>query len=105
MALVCPDRSIRNLGRNVVAAPIGAFAGANEGKQKMITPTQHDKSEWLRCATAIDDRNSTKARRFRDAATLPPDASMSSKSFDTVQKVYRAWLVFDEVPDEGTANN
>lgn len=62
-----------------------------------ITPTQHEKDEWSRLATAAysSGRNSI-GHSFSVAASLPREGQIRLAYFDALQASYRAWLVSGE---------
>ena len=64
-----------------------------------ITITNHEKSEWSRFAQAAYARgDNATGHRFSAAASLPTNAEMTVAHFDSLQRDYRAWLVFNEFP-------
>lgn len=65
----------------------------------MITPNNHNKREWSRFAGAARSagRHSV-ADLALTAAALPDGTRISTRHFDTLQSMYRAWLVFGEWP-------
>jgi len=66
-----------------------------------IAPTEHDKNEWVRFAQAAYSigRNDI-GTRYSVAASLPRNATIETARFDSLQENYRAWLVFNEFPQE-----
>lgn len=60
----------------------------------MMTPTQHEKNEWSRLATAAyaSGRNDI-GTKFSVAASLPHDGVLPTAYFDELQDTYRRWLV------------
>ena len=64
-----------------------------------LTPTPHEKSEWLRMsASAYREGRIATGRHYAQLASLPPRASLRVDVFDHAQSDYRAWLVFGEWP-------
>lgn len=65
----------------------------------VTTPTEHEKREWSRMATAAysSGRNPI-GHRYSMAATLFRGEPMDLQRFDALQNGYRAWLVFNEWP-------
>lgn len=62
-----------------------------------ITPTDHEKLEWARCAQAMYAREeNANGHKLSAAAALPHGAVMYAEKYDQVAAIYRAWLVFDE---------
>lgn len=59
-----------------------------------MTPTQHEKNEWFRLATAAfaAGRNSMGCR-FSGAACGPDGTRMATATYDSLQADYRAWLI------------
>lgn len=66
----------------------------------MIRVTAHDLSEWQRCAKAMyrNGRNVFGHKLSAAAAVLQHGDAISLERFDELQSVYRAWLVFNEMP-------
>jgi hypothetical protein len=64
-----------------------------------VTPTEHEKREWSRMASAAyrEQRNPI-GHRYSMAATLCHDEPMPLDRFEILQAGYRAWLVFNEWP-------
>lgn len=64
-----------------------------------MVPSQHEKNEWSRFATAAyaNDRNDI-GHRYSAAASLRNSEAMPTERFDALQADYRAWLVFNEWP-------
>lgn len=62
-----------------------------------ITVSQHVKNEWSRFAQAAynNDHNSI-GHRFSRYSAIPNDAQITLAVFDTLQRSYRAWLVFND---------
>jgi hypothetical protein len=59
------------------------------------TPTEHDKAEWSRMAQdAYKTGRNFFGHRYSMAATLRRNEAMRLDVFDTLQHVYRQWLVF-----------
>lgn len=60
----------------------------------LITPSQHEKSEWSRMATAAYclGLNNT-GHTYSTAASLPGDCRMAIWRFDQLQEGYRHWLI------------
>jgi hypothetical protein len=58
------------------------------------TPTAHEKAEWSRMAqdAYASDRNFY-GHRYSGAAALRHDDTLPLTVFDTLQRVYRLWLV------------
>ena len=66
----------------------------------MITPNQHEKDEWTRFAQwAYEHGRDDLGDRYSMAASLACGQRVPDTWFDRHQSVYRAWLVFGEVPD------
>lgn len=65
----------------------------------LITPTQHEKDEWSRMATAAYSimRNDV-GHTYSVAASLPRNGQIRLAYFDHLQSGYRAWLVSGEWP-------
>lgn len=63
----------------------------------MITPNQHEKSEWSRMARAAyaADHNDV-GHRYSAAAALPIAAQMTIARFDDLQGGYRSWLCWND---------
>ena len=59
-----------------------------------IVPTEHDKREWSRLAQAAYacDRNEL-GHKFSMAATLRIGEPCTLAFYDTLQGIYRAWLI------------
>ena len=59
-----------------------------------ITPTEHEKREWSRMATAAykTGRNAI-GHRYSMAATLRIGEPCDVSKFDSLQNDYRAWLI------------
>jgi hypothetical protein len=68
----------------------------------MIHITEHDKAEWSRFAQAAYaiGRNDVGHRFSVAAACTINGQSMPVDRFDYLQGQYRAWLCFNEFPDE-----
>lgn len=65
----------------------------------MITPTEHEKSEWSRMAVAAyARRDNATGHCFSVAASLPRNAGMHVVWFDALMRDYRRWLCFNELP-------
>lgn len=60
----------------------------------VVTPTEHEKSEWARLASAAyaEGRNEI-GHRFSMAATLRHSEACAVKWFDELQGLYRSWLI------------
>lgn len=68
----------------------------------MITPTQHEKNEWSRCAqAAYKAKRNDVGHKLSMAAALRNNESVPLGFYDSVQTVYRKWLVFNELPVQG----
>lgn len=62
-----------------------------------IIPTQHEKNEWSRMATAAYARGINRVgHRYSAAAALPHAGMLEIERFDMLQQGYRAWLVFND---------
>jgi hypothetical protein len=62
-----------------------------------ITPTEHERNEWLRFAYALKDNGyGFRARIYRAHSTL--DKPMSCNRYDSLQRDYRNWLTFGQFP-------
>ena len=60
----------------------------------LITPTQHEKNEWSRMATAAYGASvNSVGHSYSIAASLPNIGTISVAYFDQLQAGYRAWLV------------
>ena len=68
------------------------------GRQWM-TPTEGEKREWSRMATAAyaNDRNDV-GHRYSMAATVRIGGQMSLPNFDKLQAGYRTWLIDNKFP-------
>jgi hypothetical protein len=64
--------------------------------QAVITPTEHDKAEWSRLAQQAYTRNANAiGHRYSVAsACCGVGQEMPLAKFDSLQRDYRAWLVF-----------
>ena len=64
-----------------------------------MQPTENEKREWSRMATAAyaNDRNDI-GHRYSMAATVRIGGQMSLPQFDKLQAGYRKWLCFNEWP-------
>lgn len=61
----------------------------------MITPTHHEKLEWARMAQAAYAASENfYGHRYSAAAALPDGTTLAADVYDTLQRLYRAWLVF-----------
>ena len=59
----------------------------------------HNKAEWARMAeAAYAAGNQIVGLRFIVASTVPAEYDMSTEYFDSLQRQYRAWLCFNEMP-------
>ena len=69
--------------------------------ESTITPTEHEKNEWSRCATAMYANDCNPAGHLLSmSAAYPKGAPMAVSRFDKVASIYRAWLCFNEFPKE-----
>lgn len=60
----------------------------------MITPTQHEKSEWSRFAVDAYRRCDTfTGHRYSAYAALPNGTRLDVGVFDTLQRNYVEWLI------------
>jgi hypothetical protein len=66
----------------------------------MMTPSQHEKSEWSRMASAAyaASRNDI-GTRYSVAASIPYRAELPLEMFDSLQAGYRAWLIDGTFPE------
>lgn len=64
-----------------------------------MTPTDHEKAEWVRCALAAYKASLTDiGHKLSAAAATAPGARMPLPAFREAQDIYRNWLVFNEWP-------
>lgn len=65
----------------------------------MITPNEHEKHEWARCAKDCLARGSyAQGHRFQQASMLLEGTRMPLLTFDSLLSAYRSWLVFNTAP-------
>ncbi len=63
----------------------------------MIIPTQHEKKEWSRMAqAAYKAGHNAIGHRYSAHAALPNDTGMECSVFDTLQRPYRQWLIWND---------
>lgn len=61
----------------------------------MITVLQHNKDEWSRMASdAYAKGHNAFGHRYSGLAALPTGSKLPVAVYDSVQHVYRQWLVF-----------
>jgi len=66
---------------------------------QIIKPTRHEKAEWSRLAQDAYARDmNTIGHAFSAHASRPHNWAMSIKQFDTLQAIYRAWLIHGTLP-------
>jgi len=67
----------------------------------MIAPNQHEKNEWARFAGALYARRlNLNGHIYSRFAALPENTRIATWMFDSLQTKYRAWLCFDQFPEE-----
>ena len=66
-------------------------------KTIIITPTEHDKAEWSRMArAAYRVKHNAIGHRYSAAASLPIGAKLDVSVFDSLQRPYRQWLIWND---------
>jgi len=64
---------------------------------QFIQPTQHEKNEWSRMANAAYKAyKSNIGHRYSSFSSLPNDATIRLDVFDTLQRNYRNWLIYNQ---------
>lgn len=63
----------------------------------IITPTEHDKAEWSRMAqAAYKCGHNSIGHRYSVAATISKGEQMPVSVFDSLQRPYRQWLIWND---------
>jgi hypothetical protein len=95
------DSAPLNTRGNTKAHPAvcGSNPHLNELPRHFIMLTDHEKAEWRRCALAMAHAGKHEVvdmfSRFTASLSLPPTV----QEFDHAAGIYRAWLVFNEIPE------
>ena len=65
----------------------------------MMTITNFEQMEWSRCANAMYAAHINWAgHRLSALASLPAGSRIPCRIYDDAARMYRAWLVFGELP-------
>ena len=60
-----------------------------------MSPTQHERSEWIRYAEALEQRGRIEfAALYRQAAARPSCYDFGVMEYDALMDSYRTWLCF-----------
>lgn len=61
----------------------------------VVTIIPHNKAEWARLAVdAYAKGHNEFGHRFSALAALPEGHALEPRVYDSIQRIYRAWLVF-----------